>query len=342
MEKITVRLQNRQSDIIVGECLNHLDEYLKKRITFIITDRNVNEIYRERFPDCYVYVAEPGEKSKDITVVADICRWLLENGADRSSFLVGIGGGVVCDLAGFVASVFMRGINFGFVATSLLAQVDAAIGGKNGVDLDGYKNIIGTFTQPEFVICDIDLLMTLPEKEYVNGMAEIIKHALIQDFDQFVHFEEFSVPIMAREINKLEHMVAHSAKIKASVVEKDELEHGERRKLNLGHTWGHAIEKVTGLSHGESVAIGMAFSANLSVKKGLLQEHERERILNLLTSFDLPVKNPADPPDVFDVLLKDKKKEGGSVHFILMKGIGNVVVEPIDIMELKKFALYGD
>ncbi|MFP4367080.1 MAG: 3-dehydroquinate synthase, partial [Bacteroidales bacterium] len=161
MEKIEVKLKDRQSVVVVGECMNNLKKYLKGRKTFIITDSNVDNIYRKRFPRCPVYVVEPGEKSKDLKVVADICRWLLESGADRGAFIAGIGGGVVCDLAGFVASTYMRGVKFGFVATSLLAQVDASIGGKNGVNLDGYKNIIGTFTQPEFVICDVDMLVTL-------------------------------------------------------------------------------------------------------------------------------------------------------------------------------------
>ena len=341
MEKIHVNLKNRHSLIVVGECLDKLGKYINHRDCFIVTDRNINEIYSGRFPKYPVFVIEPGEKSKDMTVVSDICRWLLDNGADRGSLILGIGGGVVCDLAGFVASVYMRGLTFGFVATSLLAQVDAGIGGKNGVDLDGYKNIIGTFTQPEFVICEIDMLMTLPDKEYIYGMAEVIKHALITDYDQLVHLEEYSLPVLAKDRIEMERIVAHSARIKAGIVEQDEREQGERRKLNLGHTWGHGIEKVTGLAHGESVSIGLVFSAALSVKKGLLKDQERNRIMNLLRSYELPLKSNADPSEVFDALIKDKKREGGSIHFVLMNGLGNTVVEPIDIEELKNFALNG-
>ena len=342
MKKIQVKLKNRQSTLIVGECLDNLSEYLDGRKCYIITDRNVNELYGVRFPECPVYIVEPGERSKDIKVVADICRWLLDLGADRGAFIAGIGGGVVCDLTGFVASTYLRGVSFGFVATTLLAQVDAAIGGKNGVNLDGYKNIIGTFTQPEFVICDVDLLISLPEKEYVNGMAEVIKHALIKDMRQIIHLEENSIPILARERNEMESLVGHSAAIKAAIVENDELEHGERRKLNLGHTWGHAVEKVTSLPHGESVSLGLAFSARLSEKKGLLKTGEKERILNLLSEYGLPVRNDADPSVVFEALVKDKKKEGGSIHFILMKGLGDVVVEPIDVSVLKNCAIDGN
>ena len=342
MEKITVNLKNRQSLLVVGECLNNLKKYLKGRRTFIITDRNLDSIYRERFPDCPVYVVEPGEKSKTLVMVADICRWLLDRGADRGSFITGIGGGVVCDLTGFVAATYMRGIKFGFVATSLLAMVDAAIGGKNGVNLDGYKNIIGTFTQPEFVICDVDMLLSLPENEFINGMAEVIKHALIKDSSQFTHIWEYNIRILARDRNEMESMVSHSARIKAGIVEMDELEHGERRKLNLGHTWGHAVEKVTGLPHGESVAIGLAFSADLSVKKGLMNEGERKRVLDLLRSYGLPTDNPSAPSDVLNALLKDKKREGGSIHFILMRGIGDVVIESIGVNELQNLALNGN
>jgi 3-dehydroquinate synthase len=341
MEKIHVNLKNRHSLIVVGECLDNLVKYINRRACYIITDRNINDIYSERFPKCPVFVIEPGEKSKDMTVVSDICRWLLDNGADRGSLILGIGGGVVCDLAGFVASVYMRGLTFGFVATSLLAQVDAGIGGKNGVDLDGYKNIIGTFTQPEFVICEIDMLMTLPDNEYVYGMAEVIKHALIADYDQVAHLEEYSVPLLAKDRIEMERIVTHSARIKAGIVEQDERENGERRKLNLGHTWGHGVEKVTGLPHGESVSIGLVFSAALSMKKGLLKEEEKIRIMNLLSSYELPLKSSADPSEVLDALIKDKKREGGSIHFVLMNGIGNTVVEPIDIEELKNFALNG-
>ncbi len=342
MENISVNLNNRQSHIYVGECLQNLNKYIERRNTFIITDKNLDSLYRARFPECPVYIIEPGEKSKNLNVVADICRWLLENGADRKSFITGIGGGVVCDLAGFVASIYMRGIKFGFVATSLLAQVDAGIGGKNGVNLDGYKNIIGTFTQPEFVICDVDLLISLPDNEYVNGMAEVIKHSLIKDYDQFVHLEKSSIQILAKERNEMEFLVNRSARIKSEIVEMDELEQGERRKLNLGHTLGHAVEKVTGMPHGESVSVGLAFAAKLSVEKGLLKEQERTRILNLLQAYDLPVEINADPGAVFDALIMDKKKEAGSVHFILMKGIGDVIVEQIDIDELKNFTLNGN
>lgn len=342
MENIPVNLKDRQSLVIAGECLNNLKKYIKGRKTFIITDSNVDLFYRERFPRFPVYVIEPGEKSKDLGVVADICRWLLEKGADRSSFITGIGGGVVCDLAGFVASTYMRGVEFGFVATSLLAQVDAAIGGKNGVNLDGYKNIIGTFNQPEFVICDVDLLISLPDKEYINGMAEVIKHALIDDYRQFVRLEQNITPVLARERNEMEYIVTHSAGIKARIVELDEMEHGERRKLNLGHTWGHAIEKVSGVPHGEAVSAGIAFAASLSVRKGLLKEEEEKRVLDLLRSYDLPVHNPADPAEVFNVLARDKKKEGGSIHFVLMKGIGEVVVEPIEIAEIESFVRNGE
>ncbi|TVR74007.1 MAG: 3-dehydroquinate synthase [Marinilabiliales bacterium] len=341
MEKITVDLHSRKSDVLVGECLGHLDKYIDGRKNFIITDKNLDRLYRKRFPSAPVFVVEPGEKSKSLETLAAISRWMLEQGADRSSFITGIGGGVVCDLAGFVASTYMRGIGFGFVATSLLAQVDASIGGKNGVNLDGYKNIIGNFTQPEFVICDVDMLLTLPENEFVCGMAEVIKHALIEDKDHFEHLGKYSTRILSRDRNEMEQIVAHSVAIKAAVVERDEREQGERRKLNLGHTWGHAVETVAGLPHGEAVAVGLAFAAGLSVSRGSLTEEERERIIRLLGMYELPVETRANPADIFDVLVKDKKREAGSLWFILMNGIGNVSIEAIGTDELKNYALNG-
>ena len=175
---------------MIGESIYNLYKYLPECETFIITDSNVKRSYSEFFPNQPVFVMPSGEISKSLQTAMDIYRWLLENDADRNSFIVGIGGGVVCDLVGFVASTFMRGVDFGFVATTLISQVDASVGGKNGVDLDGYKNIVGTFNQPKFVICDITMLKTLPHVEFVNGMAEVVKHALISDKSMFEYIEK--------------------------------------------------------------------------------------------------------------------------------------------------------
>ncbi len=312
----------------------NIRHYIPHQNVFVITDSNVDLHQGSKFPPFPCYHVEPGEKSKNLGIVENICRWLLENGANRGSFLVGIGGGVVCDLAGFVASIFMRGIDFGFVATSLLAQVDASVGGKNGVNLDGYKNIIGTFNQPKFVLCDIEALQTLSVEEFSNGFAEIVKHTLISDATMFRYIEENIDEVKKFAPNVLAELVYNSVSTKARIVESDEHEKGERKKLNLGHTWGHAIEKIAGLSHGKSVSIGLEFAARLSTKKGLLSQRDYMRILNVLKELQLPVCHRIDTKPVFKALKCDKKKTGNGVDFILMTGIGEVVIQNMDFEEL--------
>lgn len=336
MEAVEVKGGKSISRILIGESLDNLLNYTVGGRLFIITDDNVNRLYGNRFPDAPVYSVKPGESSKSLQTVMEIYRWLLEHNADRTSFVVGVGGGVVCDLAGFVASTFMRGVDFGFVATTLLAQVDASVGGKNGVDLDGYKNIVGTINQPRFVLCDTSMLSTLPALEFVSGLAEVVKHALIADSSKFDFIESNVREILSLNKEMVNYLVTRSVQIKARIVESDEREQGLRRVLNLGHTWGHAVEKLTGLPHGHAVSIGLAFAASLSVAKGLMTQSEHSRLMNLLAALGLPTSTNANPVDLFEVLHKDKKRENDSVHFILMKGIGDVVIERISFNDIEK------
>jgi 3-dehydroquinate synthase len=337
MKLITVDGLQGKSQIFVGETLGNVGKYLPESNVLVITDNNVKHHHQSSFPQFPVYSIDAGERSKNLEEVADIYRWLLSQGADRTSFILGIGGGVVCDIAGFVASTYMRGVKFGFVATSLLAQVDASIGGKNGVDFDGYKNIVGTFNQPQFVICDTAILSTLAKDEIINGYAEILKHTLIADAQMF-HYIECRIdslkqfdPVMLMEF------VVHSVSIKAKIVQTDENEKNERKKLNLGHTWGHAIEKISGMSHGKSISIGLEFAARLSVEKGLLKKKDYLRIINVLRELDLPVCSKINPFKVFEALKMDKKKTANSIDFILMNGVGNVVIERITLDEIHNF-----
>lgn len=314
---------------------NHIPD----RQVYIVTDDNIYGLYRTSFPDFPVYVLKAGEKSKTLDSAADICKWLMEHGAGRDAFLLGIGGGMVCDITGFTASIFMRGIGFGFAATSLLAQVDASIGGKNGVNLEGFKNMMGTFNQPHFVLCDTFMLQTLPEAELQNGLAEVVKHTLISDKKMFMWIRENIHKILQLDNELINRLVSHSITTKSEIVSRDEVEHGERRKLNLGHTWGHAVEKTDGIPHGQAVSIGLAFAARLSEHKGILTREERLLILDLLTSLGLPVITRTDPAKVFQALVKDKKRESGHIHYVLMNGLGDVSVERIPLDELKQFAL---
>jgi 3-dehydroquinate synthase len=337
MELITVNCLQGQSQVLVGELLSNVGKYLPEGNVFIITDNNVKHYHQASFPLFPIYSIDAGERSKNLEEVADIYRWLLSQGADRTSFILGIGGGVVCDIAGFVASTYMRGVNFGFVATSLLAQVDASIGGKNGVDFDGYKNIVGTFNQPQFVICDTSILSTLPKDEITNGLAEIIKHTLVADAQMFQYIECKMGSLKQFDSSLLLELVVHSARVKSKIIQADEREKNERKKLNLGHTWGHAVEKVSGLPHGKSVSIGLEFAARLSVQKGLIEKRDYLRIMNVFRELDLPVCLKINPLKIFEALKMDKKKTANSIDFILMKGIGNVVIESIPLHEIQNF-----
>ncbi|HCT30682.1 MAG TPA: 3-dehydroquinate synthase [Bacteroidales bacterium] len=341
MEVVEVKGEKSLSRILVGESIDNLRNYTLGKRIFIVTDKNVERLYKHRFPNVPTYAIEPGEGSKNLLTTIDIYRWLLESNVDRSSLIVGIGGGVVCDLTGFVASTYMRGVDFGFVSTTLLSQVDASVGGKNGVDLDGYKNIIGTFNQPKFVICDISMLKTLHPFEFISGMAEVVKHALIADKDKFDFIKINKDAILNLNIEMLEYLVVKSVKIKARIVEADEREQGVRRVLNLGHTWGHAVEKYTGMSHGYAVSIGLVFSANFSVIKGLMKPEERDNLVDLLTGIGLPLSYNKNEHEVFEILKKDKKKENDFIHFVLMNGIGNAQVEKIGLKEIEKFIQNG-
>ncbi len=339
MKRIEVKGEKSTSVILVGESLLNLRNYISTESVFIITDTNVEKLYRTHFPKFPVFVMKPGEAHKNLTTAETIYRWLLEVGADRSSFIVGIGGGVVCDMAGFIASTYMRGVRFGFVSSTLLAQVDASVGGKNGVDFDGFKNVIGTFNQPEFVICDTAMLATLPITELRCGLSEVIKHTLIAVKAMFEILEQNFCKVLSLEKETIDLIVEHSVRTKAEIVSRDEREHGDRRKLNLGHTWGHAVEKITGIPHGEAVSIGLAFASWLSEKRKVLSASDRKRILNLLSALGLPVSSDVSRDAALEALLHDKKREGGILHFVLIEGIGNAQVEAISVDELKKCIL---
>ena len=250
---------------------------------------------------------------------------------------MGIGGGIVCDVTGYAASTYLRGLKFGFVASTLLAQVDAAVGGKNGVNWEGYKNMIGVFNQPDFVICDPILLRTLPRKEILSGMAEVVKHALIGDAGLFSYLEENVSGVLDLRPEVMKRLVFDSLRIKSSIVNRDEREKGERRLLNYGHTFGHALEKVTGVSHGEAVSVGLVMAAAISEQKGYLGNEDRKRIEKLLSDLGLPLQLPCPKEKLLEALRKDKKREGDRVHFVFLAALGRAVVEEISFEELEKF-----
>ena len=324
-----------QSNIHVGESLDRLEHYLPAgRRVMIITDSVVRDLYGNRFPKGDVISIGTGEKVKTLATIEKIMDQLIRMEADRSAFIVGIGGGIVCDIAGFAASVYLRGLDFGYVSTTLLAQVDASVGGKTGVNFGGYKNMVGMFSQPGFVICDIALLETLPAVEIACGFAEIVKHAVIADKEMFAFLEQNSRKALALERSVIQRLVYDSVCIKAGVVEQDEREKGERRKLNFGHTFGHAIEKTAGLRHGEAVSLGMVIAGALSAEKGLLHPDDQARIVALLESLGLPVRMEVDTDAVLEAMQKDKKRQGNSIKFVLADGLGSAVVQDVSLEEL--------
>ena len=323
------------STILIGESLRNLKKYLPPGKVVIITDTNVKHYYLKDFPLSEVIEIGTGEKIKNLDTAQAIYAKLVELEVDRSSFVVGIGGGIVCDITGFVASTYLRGVRFGFVSSTLLSQVDASVGGKNGVNFGGYKNMVGVFNQPEFVICDMNLLKTLPQKEILCGLAEIVKHAAIADVDLFSYLEENHEKALSLNTEVIEKLVSDSVLIKSTIVNIDEKEKGERRKLNFGHTFGHAFEKTAGVSHGEAVSAGMAVASALSEKRGHLAAKDVERIEELLKKLKLPTRLPLDGERVLDALRKDKKRESEDIYFVLLYGIGDAVVEGISIKELE-------
>lgn len=328
--------------IHVGESFGRVGEYLPTGTTpVIVTDENLHRFYGKEFPDGPVITVGTGEKIKTLATVEYILRELVDLGCDRSSFVLGIGGGIVCDITGFAASVFLRGVKFGFVSTSLLSQVDASVGGKNGINLDDYKNMVGVFNQPEFVICDIDMLTTLPESEISNGLAEIVKHGLIKDIELLEFIEVNRQKAMDLDRNTIFRLVADSVDIKSRVVQEDEHEAGERRQLNFGHTIGHAVEKLDPSGHGRAVAVGMMAAVRFSQQKGFLSREDVGRIESLLQGLNLPTRADFSPEEIIAAASRDKKKEGDHLYFVFLEVLGNARVEKITFDELNAFIRAG-
>ncbi|MFC2130930.1 3-dehydroquinate synthase [Bacteroidota bacterium] len=339
MKTIELNTGAKTSRIHIGESIDKLSNYLPDN-SIIITDTNVFKLYGKRFPDIPVVIIEPGEQSKSFSTIENISTELLNLNADRNTFLIGFGGGVVTDITGFVASIYNRGLQFGYVSTTLLGQVDASIGGKTGINLERYKNIIGTINQPEFIISDISTLKSLPKNELLNGTAELIKTALIGDRELYDNIETNYKNILNLDSDTLKFTIFHAAKIKAGIVQKDENELSIRRLLNFGHTFGHAIESVSGVSHGEAVSIGMIIALEISKIKLGLDSPLIDRIKTLLSNIGLPVEININKEKVLAALIKDKKRYGESVKFVLLKDISEPIIKDIEIKELVK--LYYD
>jgi 3-dehydroquinate synthase len=337
LEKIIINTLGFRSEILVGERWEAVSALLPEKGTVIITDENVSQLYGSRFPQVPVFSLAPGEGSKKLEVIEYLAGQLIEAGIDRTGFVLAVGGGVVCDVAGFLASIYMRGIRCGYVSSTLLSQVDASTGGKNGVNLGGTKNMLGTIRQPEFVICDPAMLKTLPEQEYLSGLAELIKTAIIGDKELFELIEESADEILSRDSDLLTILVAKSVRFKGLVVSKDERETGLRRILNFGHTFGHAVELMKNMKHGFAVASGMELATEFSFEKMYISREEKERINKLLKRFKLIDRLDLNDDQMKKLILHDKKKTGTDIHFIFTQGIGKAIVEKVPVDEVLGF-----
>lgn len=302
----------------------------------ILTDENIYALHKEKLAGYLCISFTAGEHFKQQSTADKIIAQLVELEAGRNTLLVGLGGGVVTDMAGYVAAVYLRGIRCALVPTSILAMVDAAVGGKNGIDVGVYKNIVGTIRQPSFILYDYSFLQTLPFDEWVNGFAEIIKHACIRDAILFATLERLSLHDFMTDSSLVADLVEKNVLIKNAVVAADEFEKGDRKLLNFGHTIGHAIENLCELPHGHAVSIGMVAACNLSEQLAGLHFSDAKKIVELLAKYHLPVDLEADHEKVFEVLKMDKKRVSDSISFVLLKKIGEAFVQPVPLATLQQ------
>ena len=316
-----------RSGIYIGPVKDILSGVLPEGRVVVVSDATIDRLYHPLLEKYDTVLIGLGESVKTLQTVETIYRRFIELGVDRSTFVLAVGGGIVTDVAGFAASTYMRGLKFGFVSTTLLGQVDASVGGKNGVNVDGYKNMAGTFTQPQFVICDPGLLRTLPDREFRAGLAEVVKAAIIADADLFGRIENTTFEALRTDTDLLTDAVSAAIRVKADIVERDEHESGDRRKLNLGHTLAHSNR----MNHGEAVAVGTALIAGAAVKLGVLSEADRDRIVHVLMQLGFDLTPPVDVKRLLKEVGKDKKNEEGILRIVLPVGIGDCEVRPMKI-----------
>lgn len=333
------RIVDESYDILIGFGL--LDEIpldLKNRPVgsryAIITDNELRRIYGERLLkrfheaglEAHLIDFPAGEESKNIYMVSRLASELLKRGFDRRSAIVALGGGVVGDVAGFTAAIFMRGIPYVQVPTTLTAQVDSSIGGKTGVDTAEGKNLLGAFHQPRRVYIDPALLRTLPRREFISGLAEVVKYGVICDRELFEYLERNAEKIMSLDEEALVHIIERSCEIKKAIVEEDPFEENKRAILNYGHTPGHALERLSGYKvlHGEAVSVGMRISGWVAVRMGFWNIEDWERQNRLLKKFGLPLRMEFNVDEIIEAMHYDKKAEGGAIMFVLPKRIGEM------------------
>lgn len=330
-------------DIVLAESFDGLAEEVKKlsvadRRICIVTDSTVAGYYLEEVQQILEgccrqvvsFVFPAGEENKNLKTVQDVYETLILNHFDRKDLLVALGGGVVGDLCGYAAATYLRGVSFIQIPTTLLSQVDSSIGGKTGVDFDAYKNMVGAFHMPKLVYTNVSTLLTLPEEQFTSGMGEIVKHGLIKDRGYYQWLGAHREEIMERRLDICAEMIERSDEIKRAVVEEDPTEQGERALLNFGHTLGHAIEKLKEFQmlHGHCVAVGCLAAARMSQSRGYLSEEEVLELKSIMEAFHMPVTvNGVDVDQVIQATKNDKKMDGNTIKFILLKEVGQGVID---------------
>jgi 3-dehydroquinate synthase len=357
METLSLKLGTRTCNILIGHGLvgstgKLLSGSRPGQKFAIITNPKVNSLFGEHVAhgldasgyDQLIFEVADSETAKTLDSAKRLYKELSDNNFDRDSCIIGLGGGVVGDLAGFIAATYMRGIDLVHIPTTLLAQVDSAIGGKAGVNLPEGKNLVGAFHQPLMVISDIDTLKTLPDEDFRSGLAEVVKYGVLSDPALFEKVENELDDILNRNEKILTDIVTTCSSIKAKLVEEDEHDHGTRLMLNYGHTLGHALEAATGYTgfrHGGAVAIGMLFAARLSVKLGLLKDAEMQRITDAISSSGLPtsIAKRMDTETILKFMYADKKNKGGKIRFVLPTCIGDAVISDAAGPELVRTTL---
>ena len=357
MQTLHVELGDRRYPIFIGSDLNPqslLEPYIKGKQVMIVTNTTVAPLYLEHYVTAIealgktvaTCILPDGEKYKNIEHLNLIFDALLEAGFNRDATVLALGGGVIGDMAGFASACFQRGVYFIQVPTTLLSQVDSSVGGKTGINHPLGKNMIGAFQQPQVVLADMAQLSTLPDRELSAGLAEVIKYALLGDLDFLLWLEENMDGLVGRDSALLAEAVYRSCAHKARIVANDEKEQGERALLNLGHTFGHAIESYLGYGvwlHGEAVATGMVMAADLSQRMGWISLDDLERTKKIIQRAHLPVKCPAIPLDEFlAYMAHDKKVLNGQLRLVLMKSLGQAVISKEFDVELMKQAILAN
>ena len=320
-------------------CHNQLLESIRAKCkadqSILITDALIIELYPALFEGYKTIVLPSGEDQKSLTVLESVVSQLILLKAHRNTFLIGVGGGTITDITGLVASIYMRGISFGFVPTTLLCMVDAAIGGKNGVNFGLHKNFLGTIRQPQFILCNTSFFQTLPDNEWSNGFAEIIKYACLFDEPLFDELLLNDITFYKKYRDTLEDLICRCINWKNKIVIEDEHEISSRKLLNFGHTVGHAIEMVYNIPHGHAVSLGMIIACALSEKLTGLNENTTRQLIHLLQRYDLPTNLFFDTKSIVKVLKMDKKRSDNSIDFIILENNGKPKIKqlPFDIIE---------